>query len=213
MLRYLTYPPIRVSDQRRWPLIVFLHGSGERGDDLSLVKRYGAPRYLEDGLRIPAFVVAPQCPSAQSWDLLIEELERLVDQLLARLPVDETRVSLTGFSLGGFGAWDWALRHPARFAALAPVAGCGSGGEGTVELDAVCTLRDLPIWIFHGASDRHVPAAGADAYADRLARCGADVRYSRLPGANHGDSCREAYSTAELYLWLSSQQRRARPGT
>ena len=211
MLRYLTYPPPCVADQRRWPLIVFLHGSGERGDDLSLVKRYGAPRYLEDGLQVPAFVAAPQCPAGQRWELLVEDLERLVSHLVATLPVDEGNVLLTGFSLGGFGAWAWALRNPGRFAALAPVAGCEAGGEGA--LDALCTLRDLPIWIIHGAADTHVPVAGADAYADRLARCGADVRYSRLPDADHGDTGREAYSTPELYLWLASQQRRARPGT
>lgn len=212
MLRYLTYPPLGVSGPRRWPLIIFLHGSGERGDDLSLLKRYAAPRYLEDGLQVPAFVVAPQCPAGQRWDLVIEHLERLVDQLLATLPVDEEKVSLTGFSLGGFGAWDWALRHPTRFAALAPVAGCGTGDEGSIELDALCTLRDLPIWIFHGSADLHVSVGGADAYADRLTRCGADARYSRLPEANHADTCREAYGTSELYLWLSGQQRRAPAG-
>lgn len=207
MLRYLTYPPPRVDDQRRWPLIVFLHGSGERGDDLSLVKRYGAPRYLEDGLRIPAFVVAPQCPAEQRWEMLIDDLERLVRGLVETLPVDPENVSLTGFSLGGFGAWAWALRRPARFAALAPVAGCPAGDEGDDAPDALCTLRDLPIWIFHGAADRHVPVGGADAYVDRLARCGADARYSRLPDANHGDTCRAAYATPELYLWLAGQRR------
>ena len=211
MLSHLVYPPSSASEQRRWPLILFLHGSGERGEDLQRVKRYGPPRYLEAGLELPAYLVAPQCPGDRAWDSLLDELEDLVEHLLKAYPIAADQISLTGFSMGGFGAWRWALHRPDRFSALAPVAGSGAGHEEGASLRDLCSLRRLPIWIIHGAADRHVPVEGADAYADALERCGATCRYSRNAEADHGETCRVAYGQPELYHWLMQQRRSQRP--
>jgi predicted peptidase len=199
-LRYHLYPPAVAGGDR--PLIVFLHGSGERGHDLVQVRKYGLPRYLEKGLEIPAYVVAPQCPPECRWGDLIEPLEGMVESLRLELPISARGLLLTGFSMGGFGAWEWAMRNPSRFAALVPVAGSGFTHGDFVLPGDPCVLRELPVWIIHGAADRHVPVGGADRCAEALAACGGIVRYSRFPDADHGETCSLAYSDPRLYEWM-----------
>lgn len=199
-LRYLLYPPAAAGGDR--PLIVFLHGSGERGHDLAQVRKYGLPRYLDGGLEVPAYVVAPQCPPERRWGDLIEPLEGMVEGLRRELPISTRGLLLTGFSMGGFGAWEWAIRNPSLFAALVPVAGSGlSHGELVVPGD-LCALRELPVWIIHGAADLHVPVGGADECAEALAACSGNVHYSRFPDADHGETCSRAYSDPRLYEWM-----------
>ncbi len=200
-LRYLLYSPPAIGGGDR-PLIVFLHGSGERGHDLGQVRRYGLPRYLEGGLEIPAYVVAPQCPPECRWGDLIEPLEGMVESLRRQLPISARGLLLTGFSMGGFGAWEWAIRDPSRFAALVPVAGSGLADGDFVLPGDPCVLRELPVWIIHGAADRHVPVRGADECAEALAACSGNHRYTRFPDADHGETCSRAYSDPRLYEWM-----------
>lgn len=197
-LPYLLYTPEYQQVGRRWPLIVFLHGSGERGEDLAQVRKYGLPCYLEAGQTIPAYILAPQCPQGQTWRDLLDRLEATVDDVAQHHPVDSSGLLVTGFSMGGFGAWAWALRNPSRIAALAPVA----GSRSLESQSKLSSLGHLPIWIYHGAADRQVPVDDADALASELEASGVEFRYTRDPRADHGATCRLAYTNPSLYEWL-----------
>jgi predicted peptidase len=195
---YLIYRPGGADDPgRAWPLLVFLHGAGECGDDLGFVKRHGPPRRIEDGARLPFVVVAPQSRRG-AWNPAA--LDVMLDGVLAAHRVDPDRVYLTGLSLGGFGTFAWAIARPERFAAIAPV--CGGGNPAQAH-----RLRHLPVWAFHGARDRVVPPELSDQMVAELERIGADVRYTRYPDADH-DSWTVTYANPELYAWLLRHRRR-----
>ena len=194
-LPYLWYEP---ETDAPLPLVVFLHGSGERGDDLEHVGDLGLAEILA-GLPEAAFVAAPQCPEERRWTDLIDELEHLLTELTERYPVDPARIYLTGLSLGGQGAWVWAARNPARFAALVPI--CGrSSPEDAAHLTA------LPIWVFHGAYDEVVPLRESQKMVEALAVVGHAVRFTVFLATGH-DSWTPAYRDPKLYTWLFAQRR------
>jgi predicted peptidase len=186
------------------PLILFLHGSGERGDDLALVEREGLPRRLVDGLDLPALVVAPQCPAGSDWELLTDALLALLDTLEASHSVDPQRIYLTGLSMGGRGAWLLCLLQPERFAAAVPICGRRPGPLRPNEIPPA--LARLPIWTFHGARDSVVPARETEAIVDGLRAAGSDVRCTVYPEADH-DSWTAAYAEPGLLDWLFAQRR------
>lgn len=208
-LQYLFYPPNGVDTNEPAPLILFLHGSGERGTELALVKKWGLPRYLDQGHSLPAYAVAPQCPSDDKrWENMLDDLDALLARLLREYPIDPNRVLLTGFSMGGFGTWQWALRSPERFAALMPVGGHGFAHNRYFAADAdLCALRNVPIWMVHGAQDEVVPVAGADEFYNILLGCGANIGYTRYPHARHGMTSDLTYSDYTYYDWLLQQKR------
>ncbi len=137
---------------RRWPLVLFLHGSGERGDDAQLVTHQGLPKLVEEGHNFPFLLVSPQCPARGWWttEENIAALAALLDEIEQNYAVDPDRVYITGLSMGGYGTWALATAYPQRFAAIAPI--CGGGDPSTV-----CALRHLPAWVFHGENDAIVP--------------------------------------------------------
>ena len=149
-LDYLVYLPPDYDSKASWPLLVFLHGAGERGDDLELVKKHGPPKLIEEGKQFPFIVVSPQCPKDGWWTSKPLELTVLVDEIEAKYKVDKDRIYLTGLSMGGFGTWMLAGYTPERFAALVPI--CGGGDTLTAR-----RLGNVPIWVFHGAKDPVVP--------------------------------------------------------
>ena len=204
-LRYLLWLPSGYDDapSRRWPLVLFLHGRGERGDDLSLVAREGLARRLAEGFDLPVIVAAPQCPSGSDWTLHDDALLALLDDLVSRLAVDRRRVYLTGLSMGGRGAWRLAATHPERFAALVPI--CARRPDGVRDREDARPLVGLPTWVFHGARDRVVPIEESDAMVDALRGHGADVRYTVYPDAGH-DSWTQAYAEDELYSWMFARR-------
>lgn len=223
MLRYLLYSPSEIRQPAGeeafasplpegegagvrvlYPLIIFLHGIGERGDDLELVKKWGVPKYLETGGTLPAYVVAPQCPDTVWWGEIIPDLDVMLDTLLATYPIDPDRVTLTGFSMGGFGTWQWALIRPARFAAIAPVAGTGYHRPEWEMRGDFGALR-MPIWAIHSAADLAVPVEPADEVVTHMRMLGANIRYTRYDDADHGQTSDRAFSSAELYNWLLSR--------
>jgi predicted peptidase len=201
-LRYLLYLPPGYGSvpEMGWPLMLFLHGIGERGDDLELVKRHGIPRILETGEDLPFVAVSPQCPDGAWWTELVESLDGLLDHVLAQHAVDRDRVYLTGLSMGGYGAWALAIAHPERFAALAPV--CGGGDPSQV-----CALKDVPVWAFHGARDPVVPVRASQEMVDALRACGGDARLTVYPEAGH-DSWTQTYDDPRLYEWFLARRRR-----
>lgn len=205
-LNYLLWLPddYRTGAAQSWPLILFLHGLGERGDDLEQVKRYGLPAALEQGFVLPAIVVVPQCPSASDWSLLDDALIALLDEVATTHAVDPCRVYLTGLSMGGRGTWHLAALHPERFAAIAPI--CGRRPDWLRAPEQANLLREVPTWVFHGALDPVVPREESDLMVAALRGSGATVEYTVYPELGH-DSWTATYSDPRLYDWLLNQTR------
>ena len=183
--------------EKKWPLLLFLHGSGERGSDLEIVKKNGPPRLIAEGRDLPFVVVSPQCPKGEWWNSF--ELNALLDQVCAENRIDPGRIYVTGLSMGGFGAWRLALRYPERIAAIVPI--CGGGDP----LDAA-RLRALPVWAFHGAKDPAVDPGLSRAMVAAVVAAGGKARLTLYPDAGH-DSWTQAYAEPELFPWLLAQHR------
>jgi predicted peptidase len=185
-----------------WPLILFLHGRGESGDNLNIVKRHGIPRVIEEAEDFPCITVSPQCPANTDWVALIEPLMSLLSSIIERFRVDQQRIYLTGLSMGGRGTWALALEYPEIFAALIPI--CGRVPDGDQFMEKVKALKDVPIWVFHGAKDSSVPVQNSEAIVAALRAVQGNVSYTVYPDADH-DSWTETYSNPELYRWMLSQ--------
>jgi predicted peptidase len=208
---------------RRWPLLVFLHGSGECGHDLNRVPVNGPPKFLRAGAdltpaeRIAAgrlarefIVVSPQCPDEGiAW--LDDDVVAVIDQVCARDRVDVNRIYLTGISMGGYGVWDLALHHADRFAAVVPISGGGSWLEALNALDGTAPhagdLLRLPVWAVQGAKDDIVPPEEGRRLANALTKAGnTRVRLTIDPERGH-DVWNSFYADAEFYDWLLAQRR------
>ncbi len=197
-LPFLVYLPkdYDTLPHRDFPLILFLHGSGERGTPLEKVKKNGLPALLETQ-DLPFVVVSPQCPADRWWDP--EALDVLLDQILASYRIDRDRIYLTGLSMGGFGTWETAIRFPDRFAAIAPVCAIG------MPLRA-CIIQHIPVWMFHGEADPIISSNHSVEMANALRKCGAHPRLTLYPGVEH-EAWIPAYSDPELYSWFLSHKR------
>lgn len=196
-MKYLLYLPKDYQEKPSWPLLLFLHGSGERGDDLALVKKHGPPKLIEAGQQYPFLVLSPQCPNGHWWQP--PHLAALLDEIVEKYKVDQDRIWVTGLSMGGFGTWMLAAYQPKRFAAMAPI--CGGG-----EVYWTADLARVPVWAFHGAKDPAVPLERSEKMVEALKRCGNNVRFTVYPEAGH-DSWTESYANPQLYDWLLQQKR------
>ncbi len=183
--------------RRRWPMILFLHGAGERGNDLSLLKKHGIPKIVETQPDFPFVTISPQCPPDDWWPNRIDDLQVLLDRAMATYRVDPHRIYLTGLSMGGYGSWSLALRFPDRFAAVVPICG-GLWGSPP---QAVQRLKDVPIWVFHGAKDPVVPLAESKRLVEALQQVDGKVRFTIYPDAEH-DAWTRTYANPALYEWL-----------
>ena len=202
----LSLPPTyNDSTDKKWPLILFLHGSGERGSDVNKVKAHGPPKIIDhdanSDVATQFIVVSPQCPEGRWWKS--DELEALLDDVQARYRVDADRVYLTGLSMGGFGSWDLAASAPKRFAAVAPM--CGGG-----RVEMARRLKNLPIWVFHGQADPTVPVQRSEEMVAALKKLNADIQFTCYPGVGH-DCWTRSYDNAELYKWFLSHKRGEKP--
>jgi predicted peptidase len=198
--KYLLFLPEGYGRQeKRWPLMLFLHGAGERGDDLNKVKVHGPPKIVEKRKDFPFIVVSPQCPQDDWWTKKTEILINLLDDIVACYDVDTERVYLTGLSMGGYGSWALASEYPDRFAAVVPI--CG-GGNRIMSI----TLKDIPIWAFHGAKDSVVPVEESKDVVEAINARGGNAKLTIYPDANH-DSWTETYNNHEVYDWLLKHRR------
>lgn len=194
---YLLFLPKRYAQtQETWPVILFLHGAGERGSNLDDVKRHGIAKIVEERSDFPFITISPQCPRSQYWSVM--RLTALLDQAIATYQIALNRVYLTGMSMGGYGTWYLAAAQPQRFAAIAPV--CGGGNP-----KAAPNLKALPVWAFHGARDPVVPLSESEEMVAALQACGGNVRFTVYPEASH-DSWTQTYNNPELYDWFLQQQ-------
>jgi predicted peptidase len=219
----ITYPcqvyvPSNYDASHAWPVVLFLHGAGERGDDGLLHTAVGiAPAIRLHPERFAGVVVMPQAPRESFWggppgDAALAALDRTC----AEFNVDPRRHYLTGLSMGGHGSWFLAYRYPERFAAALIICGFVGdrpnrpsmvpSGDGTPYQRMAARVKSVPIWIVHGEADAAVPVAESRAMADALGALGADVRYTELPGTDH-DSWTPAYNSASIAEWLFAQRR------
>lgn len=197
-VRYLLFLPEDYGKDKNksWPMILFLHGMGESGDDLSKVKVHGPPKIVETKKNFPFIVVSPQ---SRRFGWNPDALVQLLDHVASQYRVDRRRIYLTGLSMGGYGTWTLAAAHPDRFAAIVPI--CGGGNP-----DQAKRLKGLPIWVFHGGKDRTVPLARSQAMVDAIKAAGGNVKFTVYPDAGH-DSWTETYDNPKLYEWLLQQKR------
>jgi len=223
-----------------WPLVIFLHGSGESGSDIEKVKVNGPPKLIAAGKTYPAIIVSPQHPGGRGggaprpaaaptstaaasaapapgapaapsgrgagaptgrggggWQP--KAVGGLVEELQKNYDIDPNRIYLTGLSMGGMGSWALAIDQPARFAAVAPI--CGRG-----DATRVVVLKDVPIWVFHGAKDTAVPIKGAQDMVDALKAAGGSPKFTIYPDAGH-DSWTATYDDPQFWAWLFQQHR------
>jgi len=207
-LKYLLYlpPGYDAAADKKWPLLLFLHGSGERGSDVQRVAVHGPLKLVEQGTNFPFIIVAPQCPSGQIWEN--EPLLQLLAATEKQYHVDTKRVYLTGLSMGGYGAWHLGLLHPDLFAAIVPIC----GGANLIDVliaprEKENALKTLPVWAFHGGKDNVVPLSESQRVVDGLKKAGVkEVKFTIYPNAGH-DSWTEAYNNPELYEWMLKQSR------
>ena len=197
---YLLYLPADYEKdaKKRWPMIMFLHGAGERGDNLKLVAKHGPPKMIAQGKGFDFIVVSPQCPNDLWWPEQTDVLINLLDEIEKKYRVDTDRVYLTGLSMGGYGTWTLAAREPKRFAAIAPI--CGGG-----ERYAGYRLKNIPVWAFHGAKDNVVPVEKSKEMVEAVRKAGGDARMTVYPDADH-DSWTQTYNNPELYEWFLSHK-------
>ncbi|MDA0834888.1 MAG: prolyl oligopeptidase family serine peptidase [Planctomycetota bacterium] len=217
MLPYRFLKPTSPAPDQKYPLVVFLHGAGERGDDnvaplIHGVKTFATDEYLE---KYPCYVIVPQCPAEMKWvdvDWTLDastmpadptppmrSTQELIDKLIADFPVDANRLYVTGLSMGGFGTWDAIQRYPEKFAAAVPV--CGGGDPARVE-----PCANIPVWAFHGAKDSAVKVNRSREMIAAIKALGGKPRYTEYPEVGH-DSWVPAYKTSELYEWMFAQSK------
>lgn len=214
-LRYQLFIPIQ-SEKIKLPLVVFLHGSGERGNDNEKQLKNGVRNFVsvENQKKFPCFVLAPQCPLGQRWVEVdfrqpynrqpaeisqpLGLVKELIDSLINHSSVDRQRIYITGLSMGGFGTWDLIERYPGFFAAAVPV--CGGGDELLAP-----KLVQIPIWAFHGKLDDVVNPARSENMIKAIQKAGGNPRYTGYPDLGH--ACwEETYSNPELFKWLFQQK-------
>jgi predicted peptidase len=198
--RYLQYnPPDYDKDPaQKWPLVFFLHGSGERGTDLTRLPHQAIPKLIANGQNFPFILIAPQCPENAPWN--INTLDQLLTKIIADNPrIDRDRIYLTGLSSGGFATWDLGMSDPGKFAALVPIC----GGSRTKNINAV---KKIPIWAFHGQKDEYVPVQNSIDLANALKKIHGNIQLTIYPEATH-DSWTETYNNPKLYEWLLKQNR------
>ena len=199
-LEYLLYLPedYSVETEKKWPLVLFLHGSGERGEDVTLVANNGIPMLAQEK-KFPFIALSPQCPTYSNWETEKDALLALLQEAFESFSIDKDRVYLTGLSMGGYGTWSLSQQCPDLFAAIVPV--CGGGNP-----DEVWRIKDIPVWAFHGAKDDIVPIEETEKMVQALEKINGNVKFTIYPEANH-NSWTEAYNEPELYNWLLAQKK------
>jgi len=201
----LTTPTGFDKEKESLPMIVFLHGAGERGDDVNRLKVTGLPKlFAKDpdygGTRV--ITLSPQCTEGKNWAQNTAKVAALIEAVAEEYNVDRNRISLTGLSMGGFGTWYMGMEYPELFSALAPICGGARAYNASV-------LKNVPLWVFHGDADSVVPFDRSDYMVKVIRRLGGDPKFTVLPGVDH-DSWTYAYEQTDLIEWLIAQNKKSR---
>jgi len=200
-LNYLLFLPQDTSQQidGKFPLLISLHGIGERGTNLQILKQDGLPKILDGYNSFPFIVISPQCPTYTEWYWhgTHIHINKIIDDAIKLYPVDEKRIYITGYSMGGIGAYDMAIRYPEKIAAIVPIA-----ARAEPDWD-VCKMNDVPVWAFHGVLDYVVPLSKGQEIVNSLITCGANVKLTVYSNAGH-DAWTRTYKNPAMYDWLLS---------
>lgn len=192
---YILQKPENLKEKK--PLLIFLHGSGEKGTNLEKVKLHGPLKYIQNNT-IDAFILAPQCPENEYWES--ESLHLLIQKIIKENNIDNNRIYLTGLSMGAWGAWNLAFAHPETFAALVPI--CGFVDR--VPMIENCKIANIPTRIFHGLMDNVVDANYSISIYKKLKPCSKDIELTLFDDANH-DSWTRVYNNSAIYEWMFQQ--------
>ena len=192
---YLLDLPKDYAEKTDWPLVVYLHGYSESGNDLEMVKQNGPPKLVAEGKQFPFVVVSPQCPSGFYWRGNV--IMGLIDQIVENYSIDPNRIYLTGLSMGGYGTWQISHEYPERFAAVAPV--CGGGLF--VSPYFMDRLKNLPVWAFHDKRDDVIPYQESVSMVEGVNAAGGNAKLTTFDEGKHNIS-EEAYNNDELYDWF-----------
>lgn len=218
-LKYLLSVPEGQPDKNGWPLLLFLHGAGERGSDLEKVKVHGPPKLINKFPQLKnAIVISPQCPSGSWW--IPSTLMALVKEVVKshNNKIDKNRMYITGLSMGGYGTWNLISKNPNYFAAAAPICGGGSvrslrnvlsiNDSETFKLEDLKRAKELPIWVFHGSNDTVVPQSKSEVLVEALKEAGNKLlKFTSYKGVGH-DSWTKTYNNPDFYKWLFSHRRK-----
>ena len=196
-LRYMEYVPAKIDLNRRVPIMIFLHGSGEAGHNINSVLNNGPWQYARGDANFPFIVLAPQLDQDGEWDP--EKLNEWLQHIVEVLPVDKRRIYLTGVSRGGQGTWDFAMRYPHWFAAIAPMSGYS-------DIRQPCRLQGIPVWAFHGGQDGVVPIKYDQDTVAKAKACKVNVKLTVYPDLGH-DTWTRTFANPDLYSWLMHAKR------
>ena len=200
---YVCNLPKDFDEGKKYPLVIFLHGAGERGDDLDLAVKHGYMKHVrEEDKDYPFIFIAPQCPKDKYWGCYTESLLAFIDYIYTVYPVDEDRVYLTGLSMGGTGTWMLAMADPDRFAAIAPICGSGIVWNGKI-------ISKIPIFVYHGDCDQSVPIHESINMLTSVNKNGGNAQIKICYGVGH-NVWNIAYSDENLVNWLLSHTRSER---
>jgi len=200
-LPYLLYLPEDYNQKKSFGCILFLHGAGERGDELKKLKKIALPKILEKNKQFSFIVISPQCPEGAWWTDYNEMLIQLLDHVIQNYKVEESKIYLTGLSMGGFGSWSLACQFPEQFAAVAPI--CGGGEPDTARRK----LKNMPVWAFHGKKDQAVPLYRSQEMVNAINEAGGNAKLTIYTDADH-DAWTAAYNDQNLYEWFLKHKRR-----
>lgn len=195
-MNFLVYHPEKCENL---PLIVYLHGAGERGTVVEHLFRHGLAKMMNNGLELPAVVLCPQCPAWAVWDNVVDKVKEVIDFVAAEFSVDLSRITITGSSMGGYGTFSMGLTYPNFFAGIAPVAGGGMSWRAV-------RLRNTPVLAIHGEKDTLVPFVCSQLMVDNLKNSG-NVEFLSLKNFGHNDGIDFAYRNTKLISWLLAQKR------
>lgn len=195
--QYILQKPLQSNEKDA--LIIFLHGSGERGADVDKLKVHGPLKYIQTH-ELNAYILAPQCPENEIWDT--EALSQLIQKVISQNNIDVSRIYLTGLSMGGWGTWNLAFAHPEMFAAVVPI--CGFV-DRTPMLNP-CQLKNIPVRIFHGLLDDVVDVRESIDIYKKLKNCNSDIELTIFEDAYH-DCWNRVYDNPEIYNWLLAQKK------
>lgn len=198
-MNYIVYIPNHEKTEEL-PLMVYLHGAGERGTNVKHVEKWGIPKMIREGRDYEAVVLCPQCPAQFVWDNIVTELKKLIDKIVKKYNIKNDRISITGSSMGGFGTWMMGLTYRNFFSAIGPVAG------GTMSWRCGCLIT-TPVFAVHGDCDETVPIEYSRLCVNTLNALNGTVKFKVLEGYGHNDGIDEAYKNTELTDWLLSRRR------
>lgn len=192
---YLVYLP-KDHQEKKYPVIIYLHGSSHSGNDLNKLKQYGLPHAIDKGREFDFIVISPQCPDGKLWSSE-NWFGPLYAELISKYQIDTNRIYLTGVSMGGGGVFDVAKDYPDIFAALVPLCAWASG------TDRICNISHIPIWTFHGTEDNVVPISQTERKVETLQACEGNIQFTRLESEGHRIQwLYESQESYDIYEWM-----------